>query len=111
MNSTAKVFGTATEHLSRISHIEQMDYVERYFSMTAKNIGAPTSKWSLGDVYFSIFTPSIIKKLPSDTIYIKGQHAYEVNTFHDRNKDGIITKQDISENINTYYKAGFAYEE
>ena len=111
MNSTAKYLGTTTEHLSKMSHIEQMDYVELYFSMTAKNVGIPTSKWSLGDVYFSIFTPSIIKKLPSDTIYTKGQHAYEVNTLHDRNKDGIITKQDLSENINTYYKAGLAYEE
>lgn len=111
MDSTAKDLGTTTEHLSKMSHIEQMNYVERYFSMTAKNVGIPTSKWSLGDVYFSIFTPSIIKKLPSDTIYTKGQHAYEVNKFHDRNKDGIITKQDISENINTYYKAGLAYEE
>ncbi|WP_277373425.1 hypothetical protein [Pseudomonas sp. AA-38] len=79
--------------------------------MTARNVGVPTSEWSLGDVYFSIFTPSIIKKKPEDTIYANGQAAYTVNTFHDRNSDGFITKHEIAENIADYYKAGFKYEE
>ena len=111
MDATAKALGTTTTKLSKMSHIEQLDYVEKYFLMTAKNVGIPTSKWSLGDVYFSIFTPSIIKKSNSDAIYKKGQKAYEVNTFHDRNKDGVITKEEISENISDYYHSGFKYEE
>lgn len=111
MDSTAKALGTTTDLLSSMSHTEQMDYVEKYFLMTAKNVGKPTSEWSLGDVYFSIFTPSVINKNPTDSVYIEEQNAYKVNMFHDRNKDGIITKQEIAENINDYYKAGFPYEE
>ncbi len=110
MDSTAKALGTTTERLARMDHIEQMDYVEKYFLMTAKNIGVPTSAWSLGDLYFSIFSPSGIKKQPDDPIYRKGQRAYAVNTFHDRNKDGVITKREIAENIHEYFNAGLAYQ-
>lgn len=79
--------------------------------MTSDNVDVPTSEWSLGDVYFSISTPSVIKKKPEDSVYVDGQEAYSVNQFHDRNKDGLITKQEIAENINDCYKAGFKYEE
>ncbi|WAJ37726.1 hypothetical protein OU800_00430 [Pseudomonas sp. GOM7] len=111
MSSTAADLGTTTALLAKMTHVEQLEYVEKYFLMTARNVGVPTSEWSLGDVYFSIFTPSIIKKKPEDTIYADGQAAYTVNTFHDRNSDGVITKQEIAENIADYYKAGFKYEE
>jgi hypothetical protein len=59
----------------------------------------------------SIFTPSVIKKKPTDSVYTKEQNAYKVGMFHDRNRDGTITKQEISENINDYYMAGLNYEE
>ena len=109
MASTAKALGTTTGQLARMGHVEQMDYVEKYFLMTARNVGVPTSAWSLGDLYFSIFTPSVIKKRPTDPVYVKGQRAYAVNMFHDRDKDGVITKQEIAENIHDYFNAGFAY--
>jgi hypothetical protein len=111
MDDTAKALGTTTSKLSKMSHVEQLDYVEKYFIMTARNVGVPTSRWTLGDVYFSIFTPSIIKKDPGASIYTKEQKAYKVNTFHDRDQDGIITKKEIAENISDYYKAGFKHEE
>ena len=110
MDSTAEALGTTTERLARMDHVEQMDYVEKYFLMTAANIGVPTSAWSLDDLYLSIFSPAAIKKRPDDPIYRKGQRAYAVNTFHDRNKDGVITKREIGENIHEYFKAGLAYQ-
>jgi hypothetical protein len=110
MKDTALGLGTTVNHLSVMNHVEQMDYVEKYFIMTPRNVGVPTNKWSLEDVYFSIFTPSLIKKKDDDIVYKRGQKPYSVNLFHDRNKDGVITKKEISQNIRTFYKKGKKYE-
>jgi hypothetical protein len=75
----------------------------------ANQVGIPTSQWTLHDVYLSIFTPSAIKKKADDTIYRDGQNAYEVNLYHDINKDGIITKKEICSNIDEFYKKGMEF--
>ena len=87
-----------------------MDYVKKYFETQASNFNYPTNKWSLGDVYLSIFTPSAMLLKDSDLVYAEGQSAYKVNLFHDRNKDGEITKKEIVKNIEVFYKKGFMYE-
>ena len=109
MESTARALGTTTAELSKMSHVQQMDYVEQYFVMTARNVKVPTHQWSLSDLYFAIFTPSLIKMPAGSTIYKKGQKAYEDNLFHDRDKNGAISKEEIAENINIFYKRGKPY--
>ncbi len=109
MSNTAKDLGTTTTKLSRMTHVEQMDYVKKYFEMQAANFKHPTNEWSLGDVYLSIFTPSAMLIKDTDTVYAKGQKAYSVNLFHDRNKDGKITKAEIVKNIDKFYEDGFKY--
>ncbi|MGR7525740.1 hypothetical protein ACU6ZM_16195 [Klebsiella aerogenes] len=109
MENTAADLGTTTTKLSKMTHVEQMDYVKKYFNMQAANFNYPTKEWSLGDVYLSIFTPSAMLIKDSDTVYAKGQRAYAVNLFHDRNKDGKITKAEIVKNIEGFYKDGFKY--
>jgi hypothetical protein len=110
MANTAKDLGTSTSKLAAMTHVEQMDYVKKYFVTQANNFNYPTSEWSLGDVYLSIFTPSAMLLKDDDVVYSKGQNAYEVNLFHDRNNDGKITKKEIIMNIEDFYKKGFAYE-
>lgn len=110
MADTAEDLGTTTEKLAAMTHVEQMDYVKRYFEMQANNFDYPTSQWSLGDVYLSIFTPAAMLLKDTDVVYRKGQRAYAVNLFHDRNKDGKITKGEIVKNIDEFYEKGFSYE-
>ncbi|MGV3345340.1 hypothetical protein ACGVWS_06195 [Enterobacteriaceae bacterium LUAb1] len=109
MENTAKDLGTTTTKLSKMTHVEQMDYVKKYFNMQAANFNYPTKNWSLGDVYLSIFTSSAMLIKDTDTVYASGQKAYAVNLFHDRNKDGKITKAEIVKNIDGFYKDGFKY--
>lgn len=99
MADTAEDLGTTTKKLAAMTHVEQMDYVKRYFEMQANNFDYPTSRWSLGDVYLSIFTPAAMLLKDTDVVYREGQRAYAVNLFHDRNKDGEITKAEIVKNI------------
>ncbi|SHO58408.1 hypothetical protein [Vibrio quintilis] len=111
MKKTAeKDLDTTIEQLAKMTHVEQMDYVKKYFKLQAKYVGVPTSKWTLEDVYFSIFTPSVIRKSNDDVIYLSGDERYEKNKFHDINKDKKITKKEIAHNIREYYQAGFKYE-
>ncbi len=109
MESTAKALGTTTAELSKMSHVQQMDYVEQYFVMTARNVKVPTHEWSLADLYFAIFTPSLIKMPAGSALYKKGQKAYEDNLFHDRDKDRVISKEEIAANISIFYTKGKIY--
>ena len=109
MNSTAKKLGTTTEKLRAMNHVEQMDYVKKYFSDISEQVNVPTNKWSLHDVYLAIFTPSAIKKKPDDVVYRSGQDAYSVNMYHDVDKDGLITKKEICSNIDVFYKKGMEF--
>ena len=110
MENTAKHLGTTTAELSTMTHVEQMEYVKKYFLAQADAFNYPTNEWSLGDVYLSIFTPSAMSIKDDDVVYEKGQRAYKDNLFHDRNLDGKITKKEIVMNIEIFYKKGFAYE-
>ncbi|MFD1259716.1 peptidoglycan DD-metalloendopeptidase family protein [Entomomonas asaccharolytica] len=107
MRGTAIALGTTTQALATMGVIAQLEYVEKYFVMTAKNVGVPTKDWVLEDVYCAIFTPSLIKQNLDYIAYSRGSEAYEKNQGHDRNKDGNITKREIAQNIQIYYREGF----
>ncbi|MGL4200260.1 MAG: hypothetical protein ACRCTT_02280 [Enterobacter roggenkampii] len=107
MKSTAIELGTTTAQLRKMDHVEQMDYVEKYFKMQANNVGVSTDQWTLEDVYYSIFSPKTIKLGPNDIVYQKSDgDLYSKNLYHDRNSDGKITKNEIAENIRVNYKQG-----
>jgi hypothetical protein len=107
MSSTAKDLGTTTDELGRMGVVKQLEYVEKYFLYIEKIVSIPTKNWTLEDVYHAIFTPSTIRKGANDSVYKKGDEGYEVNQGHDRNKDGVITKNEIAINITIYYQNGF----
>lgn len=107
MADTAKDLGTSTRQLRAMDHVEQMEYVKKYFKMQADNVGVPTEQWTLEDVYYSIFRPKTILLGPNDIVYQRSDgDYYSKNLYHDRNNDGKITKNEIAENIRVYYKLG-----
>jgi hypothetical protein len=110
MRNTAPDLGTTVEKLAKMSHVEQMEYVKKYFEYMAKVFGVPTHTWSLEDVYFSIFTPKLLQMGNDAILYSYPETKYIVNAVHDVNKDGHITKAEIAHNIRVYYKEGKKYE-
>ncbi|EOD0154323.1 hypothetical protein ACI8OI_004360 [Salmonella enterica] len=107
MDDTAKDLGTTTRQLRAMNHVEQMEYVKRYFKMQADNVGVSTEQWTLEDVYYSIFRPKTILLGPNDVVYQRSDgDYYSKNQYHDRNSDWKITKNEIAENIRINYNLG-----
>lgn len=87
MPSTAKGLGTSSHELSRMTPVQQLDYVETYFEPHAHKIN------SLSDVYMAILWPRAVDK-PDSHVLFKGtwSKAYKQNKGLDLNKDGKVTK-------------------
>jgi hypothetical protein len=109
MAETARSLGTTSAKLAQMTHVEQMDYVEKYFRGVAKYT-KPSNTWNLYDVYLAIFSPAFIKYKDTDVCYSSPQKAYTSNRGHDVNKDGKITKGEISANILHFYNEGQKYK-
>lgn len=106
MPSTAKGLGTTTEALSKMSRVEQLKYVDKYFSTKGIEGG------SLSDIYMSVLLPAAVGK-PEDFVLFGdggaygGQRAYEQNKGLDLNKDGKITKAEATSKVSEYLPQGF----
>lgn len=98
MPTTAKRLGTTTDDLARMSAVDQLDYVWKYFKMTGVGDG------SLGDLYMAVFMPAYVGR-PNNTVL--GQDGasgfsgkvYDQNKGLDRNKDGVITVADVKQSV------------
>ncbi|WAF95612.1 peptidoglycan DD-metalloendopeptidase family protein [Aeromonas sp. BC14] len=110
MRARAKELGTTVEELAKMDHVEQMDYIKMYFVRMADMFGVPTNRWSLEDVYLSIFAPSAIAIDGNAPVYTSPSESYNRNKFHDLDGDGKIMKSEIANNIRVFYDKGFAYE-
>lgn len=110
MRVSANEIGTTVEALAKMNHVEQMDYVKMYFVRKAEMFGVPTNRWSLEDVYLSIFAPSAIAIDGNAPVYSSPSENYNRNKFHDLNGDGKIMKSEIANNIRVFYDKGFSYE-
>lgn len=87
---TARDLGTTTYALGRMSAVEQMAYVEKYY----KNLGVKPGA-TLDDLYMYTFYPKAVGKKDSDVVLRRGQDGYANNARLDQNKDGIITVADV----------------
>ncbi len=86
MPSTAQWLGTTTAQLAKMSNIQQLDWVKKYFVSMFKSTGVPKSFF---DLYLVVFQPAWVGKPDNATL---PQSAYSMNRGIDLNKDGIITK-------------------
>nr|RNJ65271.1 MAG: alpha/beta fold hydrolase [Leptolyngbya sp. IPPAS B-1204] len=94
--STARSLGTSTEQLSKMSAVQQLDYVERYFQPYAGKLR------SLQDTYMAVFHPKSIGK-PSDSVIARqGSKAFNWNKGLDTNQDGKITPAEATERVRKY---------
>ena len=102
MPSTARSLGTTTEELLNMSAIEQLDYVEQYFTNWT---GGSGQRLSGGDLYTLCFLPAFLNREvlcsssdSSTSVY------YNANSGLDANGDGNITKTELSNRVANKYQ-------
>ncbi|MGY1458063.1 MULTISPECIES: LysM peptidoglycan-binding domain-containing protein [unclassified Luteimonas] len=86
MPNTARELGTSTDALARMSALDQLQYVERYFN----NRSDPGDLNTLEGVYTTVLYGSP-RPDPDATLFSQGSAAYRMNAPLDVNRDGRIT--------------------
>ena len=86
MPATAPELGTTTEALTRMSALDQLQYVERYFARRSD----PADLGTLEGVYTTVLYGSP-RPDPGATLFAQGSAAYRMNAPLDLNGDGRIT--------------------
>ncbi|MBO0934603.1 hypothetical protein [Fibrella aquatilis] len=99
----ASQVGSTKDALSKLTAIQQLDYVEKYF-VSWKAVG---KMHSLEDVYTIVFAPAYLGRDPASVIHRKGTAAYAANAPLDRGKKGYITLADIQATIRKYVPSGY----
>lgn len=90
MPSTAHTLGSSTSHLSSLTALEQLDFVEQYFAPFKGRIN------SLEDCYMAVRFPAAVGKASSFVLFKAPSIAYWHNKGLDTNKDGKITKTEAT---------------
>ncbi|MCK7461122.1 MAG: hypothetical protein MZU84_03195 [Sphingobacterium sp.] len=102
MAATARGMGTTTAALARMSAVEQLGYVERYFRPSAALIR------SLEDMYMAILWPRGIGQILEYVLWKTGARAYAVNRGLDANRDGRVTKREAAAKVRAMLAEGYA---
>ena len=100
MPFTATSLGTTIAALSSMTAVDQLDFVEKYFSPYKGTLH------TLDDVYLAILYPAAIGKSPNATLFQKGTLVYQENRGFDKNGDGIITPAEVSAKVKAKYQKG-----
>ena len=94
MPKTALALGTTVEQIRKMSAVEQLDYVYRYFKMNKVKPGM-----DVGDLYLAVFYPAAVGKEDTHVISTVGHPIYNQNKGLDRNKDGTLTVADVKTSV------------
>ena len=104
MIPTAIALGTTSDALGKMSFVQQMSYVEKYFKPYAGNIK------SLEDTYMAILFPRAIGKTNDYVLFDKNDTKYPQRYIQNRgldaNKDGKIIKDEVCEKIRAMLSKG-----
>jgi hypothetical protein len=99
MPATARNMGTTVDALVRMSAIEQLDWVEKYFKPWAGRLRTPQ------DHYLAVFLPSLMGTSLSNVVARSGSDLYAQNSGFDASKKGYYTTGDVVYPITSAYSA------
>ena len=105
MPTTARELNISSEQLSRMGHVEQMDYVFRYLQRVKEQHGPYKS---LVDLYLGILYPKALNQDPCYTLFSKPSRAYSQNSGLDENRDGRISVSDIDRRMARLFPSAYA---
>jgi peptidoglycan hydrolase-like protein with peptidoglycan-binding domain len=102
MPKTAAALGTTTDELLKMTAVEQLDYVYKYFKMVGLKPGS-----DLQTIYMAVFMPAAMNKGPDHVLGQRGAagfsgKVYDQNSGLDRNKDGTITVADAAQSVQRF---------
>lgn len=102
MPKTAIGLGTTTDKLARMSAVEQLDWVEKYFAPYKGRIK------TLEDLYMAILWPAAIGKPNSHVLWERETRpeTYRQNAGLDRDKDLKITKAEAASHVRQWLENG-----
>lgn len=102
MPATARGLGTTTDALAKMTAVQQLDYVERYFQPYRGRLK------NLGDLYMAILWPAGIGKPDSFALWDQATRptTYRQNAGIDINKDGRITRGEALAKVNGLLEEG-----
>lgn len=103
MDSTARGLGTTTADLAKMTAVDQMLYVVRYFSPWASHIHC------LKDMYLAILMPKYIGHDDDVAMFTAPSLAYTQNKGLDANRDGKITAAEAVARVRALLVKGFQY--
>lgn len=98
--ATAAELGTSTDDLATMTAVDQMDYVEKYFSPYRNMLE------TVEDVYMAILWPAAIGKPNSWILFSKPNPQYERNSGLDADKDGHVTKEEAAAMVRAKLRKG-----
>ena len=103
MPSTARGLGTTTTQLARMSAVQQLDWVEKYFQPYKSRVR------NLGDCYMAVLWPASIGKSDSYVMWRAGSVQYNQNSGLDTNRNGEITRGEAVSRVNKEMLMGQKY--
>ena len=99
MDYTAKEYGVTTEELRKMNPIEQLKYVERYYSRWAKISRKDNLYSNPVNVYAAVAAPGFLRYSDEKVIYKKGSSSANANPGWDVNQDGQIQKGELLQTL------------
>lgn len=97
MPNTAAGLKTTTCDLYKMTAVEQMVYVEKYFKPYTGKLN------DVSDYYMVVLWPRAVGKSDDYVLWTSDKEAYKQNSRLDWNQDGQITKAEASNKVETYY--------
>lgn len=103
MPETAKSLGVTVELLQKMSNLDQLYYVEKYFRPYRLKMKSPT------DVYLAVFFPAAIGKGDEyvfQTSRLPAEKIATWNPLYDTNKDKRIQKWEVKQKVLSFIPKG-----
>ena len=104
MPKTAIGLGTTTSELARMTAVEQMAYVVKYFKQPY--LAKKGSLATLEDLYMAILWPDAIGRPLDYVLFAEGSNAYLQNKGLDVDKDGRTTKKEACAKVRSLLTTG-----
>ncbi|PAA08909.1 hypothetical protein CJU78_09425 [Pseudomonas fragi] len=108
LQASAVGLETTTARLARMTAVEQLDYVEKYY----KSVAAGRVR-NLGDAYLAVLFPPGVGRPDTYVMWQRDsgpyQREYAANSGLDRDKKGYITRGDAVSVVNESYREGGRY--
>ncbi len=99
MPRTASGLGTSTAQLSRMSAVEQLPFVRKFYSPLARSLRSVP-----GDYYMAVFMPAFVGTAPETVLGRAGNPIYDQNKGLDIDADGTLTVGDVTRKITQFYQ-------